>query len=255
MHLAARDHAAHCRALAVEVGRYVEAITGPDLSLPVPTCPGWDIAELVRHIGAVHRWAERMVRDGATERLARAELDLGLPPDVSGLPVWLASGGEALVATLRAADPDASIWVWGADPHVRFWSRRMLHETTVHRADAELALGRDPAIDPDTAADGIDELLENLPNAAYFAPKVAALRGDGESIRLDGTDVDVHWVVRLEPKGFTWARGRDDASVRVSAPVADLLLLLYRRLPVADARFACLGDHDVLARWLDNSAL
>jgi uncharacterized protein (TIGR03083 family) len=253
--LAAWDHARHCRALVDEVGRYVEVMTGADFTRPVPACPDWDLAELVRHIGTVHRWAERMVREGATERLAQRDLDLRLPPDRHDLPAWLGSGGDALVATLRAADPDASMWAWGADPHVRFWSRRMLHETTVHRADAELALDRDPAIDADTAADGIDELLDNLPCAAYFAPNVAELRGDGESIQLEGADVDVRWVVRLEPTGFTWARRRADASVSVRAPVADLLLLLYRRLPLADTRFACAGDHAVLARWLDSSAL
>jgi uncharacterized protein (TIGR03083 family) len=253
--LDASDHDSHCRVLAVEVGRYVEAVTGADLSRPVPTCPDWDVAELVRHIGAVHRWADRMVRERATERLARDQLELQLPPDVSALPGWLGAGGEALVATLRAADPDASMWVWGADPHVRFWSRRMVHETTVHRVDAELALGRDPDVDADVAADGIDELLENLPAAANFAPKVAALRGDGESMQLEGTDADFHRLVRLEPNGFTWTRERADASVTVRARVADLLMLVYRRLPVTDARFNRVGDHEVLARWLDNSAL
>jgi uncharacterized protein (TIGR03083 family) len=255
MPLAVWDHARHSRALALEINHYVEALTGADLARPVPTCPGWDVAELVRHIGSVHRWAERMVRDGATERLSQRELDLRLPPDVNGLPGWLGSGGEALVATLRAADPDASMWVWGADPHVRFWSRRMLHETTVHRADAELALGRDPLIDAETAADGIDELLDNLPGAVYFAPKVGALRGDGESMQFGGTDTAVGWVVRFEPNGFTWTRGRADASVSVRASSADLLLLLYRRLPVEDTRFKCEGDLAVLARWLDNSSL
>ena len=255
MQLAAWDHARHCLALAAEVGRHVEAVTGADLARPVPSCPGWDVAELVRHIGTVHRWAERMVRDGATERLAPGRLDLGLPPDANGLPGWLGVGGEALVATLGEADPDATMWVWGADPHVRFWSRRMLHETTVHRADAELAFDRDPAIDGDTAADGIDELLDNLPCAAYFAPKVTALRGDGESMQLEATDAEVGWLVRLEPDGFTWTRERADASVSVHGPVADLLLLLYRRVPVADARFACAGDIAVFTRWLKSSAL
>jgi hypothetical protein len=131
----------------------------------------------------------------------------------------------------------------------------MLHETTVHRADAELALGRDPFIDGDIAADGIDELLDNLPCAAYFAPNVAALRGDGESMQLEATDADVRWLVRLEPDGFTWKRQRADASVSVHGTVADLLLLLYRRLPVADARFVCAGDIAVLTRWLASSAL
>ena len=146
---------------------------------------------------------------GATERLARDELDL---QPAARCERRCRVGWERAVRPwlqrCARADPDASMWVWGADPHVRFWSRRMLHETTVHRIDAELAFERDPDVDADVAADGIDELFENLPAAANFAPKVAALRGDGESMQLEGTDADFHRLVRLEPNGFTWTRER-----------------------------------------------
>jgi hypothetical protein len=42
----------------------------------------------------------------------------------------------------------------------------MLHETTVHRADAELALGVEPVISPAVAVDGGSGLFANLPTAA-----------------------------------------------------------------------------------------
>ena len=266
MQLAPWDHARHCDALAAEVSRHVDTITGADLTRAVPTCPGWDIAELVRHVGSVHRWAARMVRDRATERLALADVGLDLPADATGLGAWLGAGGEAIVTTLRRADPDAPMWAWGADQHTRFWSRRMLHETTVHLADAELALDRDVEIDEDTASDGIDELLDNLPHARYFAPKVAELRGSNESLRFEATDAGARWDVHLRSDGFTWTRDDDGrrvdgrlvggrASAEVRAPVGDLLLLLYRRLRPADPRFVRVGDEAVLSRWLENSAL
>ena len=160
----------------------------------VPTCPDWSLADLVRHTGTVHRWATRMVRDLAPQRLDPRSLDLGLPDDEAGYADWLASGARELVTTFGAADPDAAMWAWGADQHVRFWPRRMVHETTVHRADAELASGVQPRIDPATAADGIDELLDNLPTAAYFRPasrscgaRVSRLRCAASRAAMPGT--------------------------------------------------------------------
>src|SRR5439155_11719350 len=126
---------------------------------------------------------------------------------------------------LRAADPDAPMWAWGADQHVRFWSRRMLHETTIHRADAEFAVARDPRVDIEVAVDGVEELLENLRGAAYFRPNVAELRGDGQTLHFGCTDTHVDWAVTLSPEGFTWRRGDGAADVSVRGDAADLLLL------------------------------
>jgi uncharacterized protein (TIGR03083 family) len=250
------DHARQCELLADELARSVATLAGAELSRPVPTCPGWDVAELVRHVGSVHRWAASMVRAGARERFRLADLDLELPTDDRGLGAWLAAGGEALVATLRRADPDAPMWAWGADQHVRFWPRRMVHETTVHRADAQLALGVAVDVDAEIARDGVDELLENLPHARPFAPRVEELRGDGESLSFDAGDIGARWVVALAPSGFTWSHAGDgDVSVRVQAAARDVLLLLYGRLPATDPRVTIEGDDAVLARWLECSAL
>jgi hypothetical protein len=40
-----------------------------DLTDPVPTCPGWTVADLLRHHGGVCRWATAIVRDGRTASL------------------------------------------------------------------------------------------------------------------------------------------------------------------------------------------
>jgi hypothetical protein len=32
------------------------------------------------------------------------------------------------------------MWAWGPDKHARFWSRRMLHETAVHRVTGDPTL-------------------------------------------------------------------------------------------------------------------
>ena len=41
-----------------------------------------------------------------------------------------------------------------------WWIRRRVHEQTVHRADAALALGVGFQLDPELAADGVSETVE-----------------------------------------------------------------------------------------------
>jgi uncharacterized protein (TIGR03083 family) len=247
------DHAGYCDALADEIARFAATVRGADPATPVPTCPGWDLGRLVKHVGTVHRWVERMVREAVTTPIDQRTLDLGLPDDRAAYPDWVLAGAGPLVETLRGAEPDRSMWAWGADQHARFWSRRMLHETAVHRADAALALGEPFGIDAALAVDAIDELLDNLPPAASFAPGIARLRGDGESIHLHCTDTDGEWMIRLVPEGFTWEHGHGKGSVAVRGAAADLLLLAYRRIGPDDERFARFGDTALLDRWLASS--
>lgn len=249
------SHEAYCAALGTEIGRFAEVVRGADLATPVPTCGDWTLANLVEHTGIVERWAAEMVRRRSRERLDRRRLDVPVPGRADELPDWLAAGADEVVSVFRAADPATPMWAWGADKHARFWPRRMLHETAVHRADAELALGREPALAAEVAVDGVDELLDNLPHAEYFRPQVAELRGSGESLHLHCTDADGEWTIHLEPSGFRWDHGHLKATTAVRASAHDLLLLLYRRRDPAAERYQVLGDDEVLARWLEHSAL
>lgn len=248
-------HDAYCDAAGREIDRMASAVRAAALDTPVPTCGAWTLADLVEHTGEVHRWATRLVEVEAQARIPSGDMGLVLPHARDDYADWLAAGGRPLVAALRRGDPDTPMWAWGADQHLRFWARRMLHETTVHRADAELALGHSPSIDADIAVDGLDELLENLPRAAYFAPDVEKLRGDGESLRFRAVDADVQWRVVLWPDRFTWDHEGGDATVTVATTAADLLLLAYGRLSPDDTRFAVSGDQGVLTHWLDHSSL
>jgi uncharacterized protein (TIGR03083 family) len=251
------SHARYCDALSLEIDRIVDAVTGVDPNTRVPTCPDWTVADLIAHMGGIHRWAERMVREQTPARIPSRLIELGLPSSKDEYPGWLAAGGPIVVDTLRRADPDGSMWAWGADQHTRFWSRRMLFETAVHRTDAEQAIGRAASIDANLAVDGIDELLDNLPGAAYFAGNVTELRGNGESLRFDATDMGDTWLIELQPDGFSWRHDASAAPVTVGlrGSAAELFMLLWRRLPLGSPRFEVSGDETVLMRWLDKSAL
>jgi uncharacterized protein (TIGR03083 family) len=260
------DHAGHGRghdpvdhpaAVAAETARFVAAVKNSDLTTPVPTCPGWTLADLVKHTGSVQRWFSALLRARVQEPPRTREVDLRLPDQESGYAEWLDESATVAAEAFATTDPNLPMWAWGADQHARFWARRMLFETVLHRADAELALGLEPAIDRTVAADGIEEFLVNLPHATSFAPKVADLRGPDRTIGFHTTDTDDAWLVRLRPDGFGLDMNRpatDTADATVRGTAADLLLLVYGRLPHTAGAFTHEGDEPLLAHWFADSA-
>lgn len=262
--IASVDHVEHCALLAQEVPTFASVIDGADMSAPVRSCPGWSVGQLVLHLGTIHRWAEHLVRTAAQRYMPSNALDLG---GARPTAEWISSGGELLVQALRAADPSTPMWAWGPDQHARFWSRRQLHETLVHRVDAELALGREPVVDPAVAADAVDEFLFNLGAAVVFSPLVANLKGHGEVLRAQATDQHRSWDVRLLPHGFQVTRfepaargspggaGTETPTACLTGPSADLLLVLYRRASLGSSGVAVEGQESLVRFWLENSAL
>jgi uncharacterized protein (TIGR03083 family) len=249
------DHAAYCDALEREVARVSALVRDVDPATPVPTCPGWDIGKMTKHLGTAHRWSRYLVANHCTEAMNTRALDLELPPDRGDYPEWLEQGGNALVATLRDADPNEPVWAWGADRHVRFWSRRMYYETLLHGADAAFALGREPSIEQSAAVDGIDELLENLDHVPGFGERYGALGFDGESVHLHSTDAEGEWMINLGTGDFGWEHGHGKGTVAVRGTAEDLLLLVYHRRQHDDSRYATFGDTTLLGRWLESTTL
>ena len=246
------DHLEHCERLSEEVARFANLLETTTPELAVPSCPGWNVAGLALHLGTVHRWADQLVRSLAPTRVPASEMGLDEGPADAE---WLRRGGATLVQTLRSADPAAPMWAWGPDQHVRFWSRRQLHETLVHRFDLELANGNPPSSPPSVAADTIDEFLGNLAAAEYFSPSVALLRGDGESILFRAIDTDRAWTVVLHSDGFDVRAGQHPATATVSGPASVLSLVVYRRLGLTSADLELKGSHELVDFWLANSAL
>ncbi|MGW5260001.1 maleylpyruvate isomerase family mycothiol-dependent enzyme [Microbispora sp. NPDC004025] len=243
-------HLRYTEAAAAEIGRMAGAVRGRDGATPVPTCPGWDLRALTEHTGAIHRWAAAMVRDAAPRRYDREAMDHGFPEDFAEAAGWLEAGGVLLTEALKSRDPDTEMWGWAEDRRARFWSRRQLHETVVHRADAEIALGITPRIDEDVAADGVEEFFAVLPYARW-RPQVAELRSDGEAISWR-TGTGLAWLVRLTHKGFTCERSEEAADVTVRVPTAgDLMLTLWnRREPDAVH-----GDDELLRFWRERARI
>ena len=128
------------------------------LALPVPGCPGWDVAEVVRHTGSVYNHKVAIMRLG--RRPEQGEWQPG-PPAGSELIAWFDGAARTLIDELAAHDPDdwAHTW-WPPDQTFHFWYRRMALESVVHRADVEMAAAGDlSTVDAELSREGIDEVL------------------------------------------------------------------------------------------------
>ncbi len=243
------DHAA---ALVEQNHLLADLLGEADLDTPVPTCPGWNLAQLMRHVGRFHRWAAEIVQTRAVDAIDPRTVAGGKPPaDHDGALAWLRESPAVLIDAV-AVDPDIPVWTFTGPQPARWWVRRRLYEAVVHRIDAALALGTGYTVEPALAADGLSEWLGLL----AARPGATALR-EGATIHLHATDdglgPDGEWTVRGGPDGISWdhGHGKGDAAVRGTA--ADLLLTLLRRLPDDDHRLEIVGDQELWTAWLANT--
>jgi uncharacterized protein (TIGR03083 family) len=243
----------------MENSRYLDCLAGDfarlravvpgALTAPVPTCPGWTVADLTRHVAEVYLHKTLAMRDGAEPA--------DFPP--KGLadeePVALLdrayAGLCAEFAARKPADPAGS-W-YTPDQTVGFWIRRMAQETVIHRIDAELGAGQpvEPVPD-DLALDGIDELLKVFVAFSvaewgdYFTDALGSSPGHRYTVRSDGAA----WQVRTGPGRFDVTDGAGDgaADVTVTGPPQDVLRWVWNReTPGAPSQVTVPGDPAAVA--------
>jgi uncharacterized protein (TIGR03083 family) len=250
------DPGEHISALRRD-GELLAAAAGrAGLDAAVPSCPPWQVRDLLCHLGYVHRWAASYLieqRREIADELSEAE-QLRAGPGDAELLGWFRLGHAALADALSTADPDVVCWTFLAAPSaLAFWARRQAHETAIHRADAELACGSVTGYDADFAADGIDELLiaffgrdENAADAAAVIP--------GRSLLVRATDVGRDWHVWLTATGervLRTGRGRPPAEpdCTLSGCASGLYLALWNRSEPEAAGLAVGGEAAVVAAW------
>ncbi len=257
------SHDRYCAEIIAQTELLRSRIEGADLTTPVASCPGWNLVQLLRHLGGAQRWAETIVRTRATQppsdRLVR---DVSPAPDgdAAALAPWLAEGAAQLAASLRAAGPDAPMWTPVAGETSGFYARRMAHETVIHRADATLALGGEVTVDADVAVDAVDEWMDlgALPTILDVQPARRELLGPGRTIHLHATDtapeLAAEWVIDLTGDAIAWRRAHERAAVAIRGPLTDLLLIVYRRRLPRGEGIEVLGDQQLLDFWLERVA-
>ncbi|OBK72002.1 maleylpyruvate isomerase family mycothiol-dependent enzyme [Mycobacterium sp. 1274761.0] len=242
-------------ALLDETAAFGELIRAADPDTPVPTCPEWTLKQLFRHVGRGNRWAAQIVADRRSDPLDPREVPDGKPPEDREAAVdWLNAGARLIVDSVDAVGADTSVWTFIGPRRADWWIRRRVHETTVHRADAAIALGADFRLAPEVAADGIDEWLERI---VVQSSRDSSPLAEGQALHLHATDGDLgeagEWSIAGTADGITFSHehGKGDAALR--GPATDLLLAVVRRRSAAEAGIEVFGDTAVWDAWLDRT--
>jgi uncharacterized protein (TIGR03083 family) len=201
------------------------------------------VADLATHLGGVQRWVTELVRTKATS--GRAEIENHDPADPQ-LADWLVGGAGELGAALCQIDPDTPMWTIGRPRTATSWFRRQAQEASVHRWDAQAAVGDPDPIDSDLASEGIGEMLEIFVPGAH---RRGGATGSGEMFHFHRTDGPGEWLVRFEPDGATVTTEHAKAPVAMRGPAEDLLLVLWRRRPSSSVEV--FGEPAAVERWFE----
>ncbi|HEY3843936.1 MAG TPA: maleylpyruvate isomerase family mycothiol-dependent enzyme [Acidimicrobiales bacterium] len=202
-----------------------------DWGRPVPHCPEWDAAGLVRHTGGIFMWMAAVVTSG--ERVSRRTL-AAAPDDPADLAAWYVGVLDRTLAALAAAQADAPVWTFSAtgNRRVAWWCRRLAVEVAIHRWDAQHAVAEDGAgpgpLDGEVAAAGIEEFV------VEFLPGLLAregVEGLGGTLHLHGSDGPAEWWIDLDTQGSVLP-DYPEADTTVRGTRSDLLLWLTNRGPL-----------------------
>ena len=250
--------AAHITAIQDDGKLFAEAAEMGGLDRDVPSCPGWDVRELVRHLGMIHLWAAGHVAfpheepDYESEEDELAAFAANWPelgtfwPDDDQLVDWYRRTNANLVDVLVSASPDVPAWTFLEAPSPRaMWARRQAHEIAVHRFDAQEAAGVESEFDSGFAADGVDEIV-----VAFATRKPEFPVDEPRAMLVHASDTDDRWRITPAPDGITTVRGDGPADTTLTGRAADLYLAMWNRGD--DSEIDVSGDRDLLDLWHNN---
>ncbi|KPI33741.1 Conserved hypothetical protein CHP03083 [Actinobacteria bacterium OV450] len=235
----------------------------------VPSCPGWSVADLVGHLGSVHRFVARILRERLSEAPDHTDPTIydipqdpavraawpkpeGVPnrgPVPPALTEWFEQGARRLEALFRELGPDVPVWTWAADSTDRtsgFWLRMQTLELAVHRWDAQSATGAPQPVDAVIAADAVPQTFETM--APFRRAAAGGRAGAGERYRFRRTDGPGSWTVTFSGDLVQVEHGATGTvDVEAAGTASDLMLFLWRRIPASALRVT--GDAELLPHY------
>ena len=220
------------------------AVEADELARPVPHLEGWTVHSVVGHMAWLCRFVTLALAATPDDPPNRGSV--GEPPIGGAVLDWFTEGADEVIAALQAAEPGTIRPTWTGPQPASWWLRRLAHELSIHRWDAEVGAGREAhPVDATQAIDGIDEVLEVfVPNRLEFGVLDAA----GRTIHLHTTDVEGgEWMLHLHADRIEWERAHAKGDVAARATASDLMLLLWGR--IGPDQVDVFGDEDLLRRW------
>jgi uncharacterized protein (TIGR03083 family) len=228
----------------------------------VPSCPGWSVSDLILHLGRVHRYVTRIIRDRLAGRPDIADLTvLELPADHEGwprpehapnrgpIPVglidWFAEGASAVESQFRNSDPSEPVWTWSPEQTAGFWLRMQTIEAAIHRWDAENAIAAPQPMPADLAADAVGQTFEVMAPARRAWTQ--APPGLGERFGFRQTDGTGNWTAQFDGDDVRLTQSTEPCDVELAGTASDLMLFLWQRIG-AD-RLDVNGNENVLDRY------
>ncbi|WP_410631578.1 maleylpyruvate isomerase family mycothiol-dependent enzyme [Amycolatopsis sp. cmx-4-83] len=253
------------RAIVEHTRRLAESavVAGPDAA--VPTAPKWTITDLVAHVGQTQHWVAEIIEQRIADP-TQLPTEMAAPPtDPREWQAWLSESAQRVANACSDDALEAPVFNAAGDERsgTQFWMSSMLNEAVVHGCDAAKAADRPADADADVAAALISNHLAMLtsPTWSMQRPESAyAIRGTGQTLQWRATDLTDGagaWYVERRPDGATWQPGTRQADVTVTGPARSLLLILTRRIALAESGTADIsidGDIDLVQHWLDNTA-
>lgn len=173
-----------------------------------------------------------------------------LPPDPEGdlaaVGAYVREGSARLLQALHDVDPDAPTWhPFPVEPKLAgLWRRRQAQEASVHRWDAERAIGGTPTIEAAFAADGVDEYWH------VMLPRMLIREGrstPGTRIATVALDTGQRWCVDGVSGMPQLIDPDEDADVVLESTAETLLLRLWGR-PCGEVLIR--GDVAAADEWL-----
>jgi len=219
-------------ALRAEGPTIVQALSEADPAAPVPSCPGWTVADLLGHLVRQYAWVNAHVGRGV---LTPPEPIRPEGPQTATVAEYQA-GFTDLLTRLDLLDPEMPAWNPAPQTKkVAFWQRRVANDTAVHRWDAQMAgVGLSEPLEAKQALDIVSEVLDTLLPAGRGHRRADRLG----MVALSAADLDHTWHVRLRENGGVALLDTDtlldddDLHERVLATgsVSDLALALWGRV-------------------------
>lgn len=216
----------------------IDAVSSVPLETPVPSCPGWSVANLAAHTAAVYLHKTAIVRDGWVDGPAPYPTDIAARTD-EGVVNLLVESLNEMLSVLGNANPEAPAYTWSVHDgtnHVAWWIRRMAHETLIHAADGILATGGTPTAEEWLGIDGVDEILNEM---MVGVPPWATAEPEGGRIDLAASDRT--WSLRFG----TWS----GTSPRTEETYVGEDMVLFDAEGVASTRIATNGANLDLWLW------